>query len=112
MVKAFPELRVACGFCLCTWGKDQHWWCVAPDGTVVDPTKSQFHAVFGYEEVDPNDPATRNRVPSGVCMDCGDAVFNGNTFCCHECEDATRSYLTMTPLPRLGPLLSNGEYYQ
>lgn len=24
------------------WGKQAHWWCKKPDGTIVDPTKNQF----------------------------------------------------------------------
>lgn len=24
------------------WGKQQHWWCVQPDGVIVDPTAKQF----------------------------------------------------------------------
>ena len=35
------------------WGKQPHWWCKRPDGTIVDPTEKQFPSggipVF-YEE--------------------------------------------------------------
>lgn len=93
MVAAFPELRQAGGFVYCTWGRDQHFWCVAPDGAVVDPTAAQFQAAFQYEELDLNDPATRARVPTGVCMDCGGDVYNGDTFCGPECELATAAYV-------------------
>lgn len=24
------------------WGRQEHWWCKKPDGTIVDPTKDQF----------------------------------------------------------------------
>jgi hypothetical protein len=24
------------------WGVQPHWWCIKPDGTIVDPTKDQF----------------------------------------------------------------------
>jgi hypothetical protein len=37
------SLRVVRGFYLCPmWGKQQHWWCVSPDGTIVDPSVKQF----------------------------------------------------------------------
>lgn len=91
MVEEFPELRRVCGLALCTWGNDQHWWCAAPDGTVIDPTVSQFAAVFGYEELDP--VKDRDKIPTGKCLDCGEAVFMGRTFCDETCERRTRAYL-------------------
>lgn len=91
MIEAFPELRIACGFVHTTWGSDQHFWCVAPDGTIVDPTREQFPIVFQYEEIDPE--KDRDRVPTGVCMDCGEPVYLGKTFCSDECEQATVAYL-------------------
>ena len=95
MIEAFPELRRACGFAHVSWGRDQHWWCVAPDGSIVDPTVNQFGqlGVLQYEELDPNDTATRARVPSGTCMDCGGDVYNGATFCSSECESNMTKYL-------------------
>lgn len=24
------------------WGKQGHWWCVDPEGNIIDPTKDQF----------------------------------------------------------------------
>lgn len=95
MVAAHPELRRACGFVYVQWGRDEHWWCVAPDGAVVDPTAEQFGAygVLQYEELDLSDPATRARVPTGRCMDCGEPVYQWATFCDEACERATRAYL-------------------
>lgn len=98
MVEVFPELRRACGFAHVSWGSDQHWWCVAPNGSVVDPTAGQFRGAIRYEELDPNDPTTRRRVPTGVCMDCGGDVFNGDTFCSPECEAATTAYYARNPV--------------
>lgn len=89
----FPELRAAAGFVYCTWGRDQHWWCVTPDGTVVDPTKEQFQRVFMYEELDLLDPNDRARVPTGVCMDCGGDVYESKTFCSDQCESDYMAYL-------------------
>lgn len=100
MVVAFPELRRVAGFAHVDhqW-TDQHWWCVAPDGTVVDPTAEQFGQVgqhlVDYEELDLNDPKTRGMIPTGRCMDCGDPVYNGATFCNSECERSTDAYLQL-----------------
>ena len=99
MVEAFPELRRACGFAFCAWGRDQHWWCVAPDGAIVDPTAEQFAScggVFLYEEIDPNNEEDRKRVPTGRCMNCGDDVYEGKTFCSEACERETIAALEVT----------------
>lgn len=95
MVAAFPELRRAAGFAHVTWGRDQHWWCVAPDGTIVDPTKEQFEfgVVLQYEELDLDDPETRSRVPTGVCPNCGDECYNGDSLCSKKCEVSYLAYL-------------------
>jgi len=86
MVAVFPELRRACGFAHSAWGADQHWWCVAFDGWIVDPTASQFPSAVDYEEIDP--ATDRDRVPTGVCMNCGDHVFLHATFCGESCRAA------------------------
>lgn len=37
------SLTVVCGWYICPfWGKQAHWWCVRPDGTIVDPSVKQF----------------------------------------------------------------------
>jgi len=104
MARAFPELRVVAGYYYdAHWGPQQHWWCVAPDGTVVDPTAAQFPTAGrgGYEELAPEER------PVGTCMDCGEDVFaqytdddgavvanpSAPTFCSPRCERATRAYL-------------------
>lgn len=91
MAAAFPGLRYARGFFHCIWGARQHGWCVDEDGTVVDPTRGQFPGPGEYEEI-PDDQLAE-RVPTGVCMDCGGDVFKGATFCSKSCENATRRYL-------------------
>lgn len=51
-------LRLVRGYYHCPlWGKQQHWWCVKPDGGIVDPSVRQFPtAGLGaeYEEFDGN----------------------------------------------------------
>lgn len=93
MVEAFPELQRVAGFVYVPWGRDEHWWCRAPDGSIVDPTRSQFPQIYHYEELNLSDPETRKLVPTGRCMDCGDDVYEGKTFCDERCEAATRAYL-------------------
>jgi hypothetical protein len=93
MILAFPELRLACGFAYCSWGRDEHWWCVTQEGRVVDPTASQFRGPVAYKELDPNDPETRKIVPTGVCADCGEPVYGGKSFCSDRCQQLTEEYL-------------------
>jgi hypothetical protein len=97
MVKAFPELRQVCGFVYCDWGREQHFWCVAPDGRVIDPTKSQYRAVFDYEELDLNKASDRARIPTGVCMNCGDDVYAGDQTCSDHCYDEIALEYNMLP---------------
>lgn len=104
MVAEFPELRQACGFVYVAWGRDEHFWCVVKDadengmayesaGAIIDPTAAQFPGrAIQYEELNLDDPNDRRRVPTGVCMDCGDPVY-GTRFCSSECERATLAYL-------------------
>jgi hypothetical protein len=51
------------------WGKQEHWWTVREDGSILDPTKLQFPDQGGeYEEFD------------GVfhCEQCGTAIADGD----------------------------------
>jgi hypothetical protein len=98
MHQDFPELRKACGFV--HWAipsrpiQDQHWWCVSPEGIVVDPTAEQFrHSVSEprYEELDMNSVEDRARIPIGKCMGCGEATYPtspAHNFCSELCADA------------------------
>lgn len=86
-VAADPTLRLVRGWYHCPmWGERQHWWCVRPDGTVVDPTVTQFPTAGAgaeYEEY------------AGLvdCEECGktdipeaEACIDGNhTFCSSVC---------------------------
>lgn len=51
-------LRLVRGWYFCPmWGKQGHWWCEKPDGTVIDPSVRQFPtkgAGAAYEEFDGN----------------------------------------------------------
>lgn len=64
--------------------KQAHWWCVKPDGTIVDPTKLQFPSA-GFSEYIPFDGTFE-------CDNCGktvkeeDTTHYGNySFCSGEC---------------------------
>lgn len=94
MVEAFPELRRARGHYVCPiWGRQEHWWCVAPDGSVVDPTGHQFpscqpypgKAGGVYKELPADAPE-----PIGKCMICGSYCWEGkspsSSACSKECE--------------------------
>jgi hypothetical protein len=62
------SLRAVRGYYHCPmWGKQAHWWCEKPDGSIFDPTAKQFPfggEVGDYEEFD------------GwiVCNECGKSV--------------------------------------
>ena len=70
MVKAFPELRRVAGWVECDEGLLEHWWCAAEDGTIVDPTASQFSRIVKYH---PFEPGSEVRV--GRCMNCGMGIY-------------------------------------
>lgn len=41
--KQDPTLKLVRGHYLCPfWGSQAHWWCVRPDGEIVDPSVKQF----------------------------------------------------------------------
>jgi hypothetical protein len=92
LVAAFPELRRVRGHYVCPlWGPREHWWCVAPDGSVVDPTQAQFptRGGFEYEERDETRPE-----PTGRCHNCGEYCYGGRTDTCSAaCHETYRAYL-------------------
>jgi hypothetical protein len=102
IAEVFPELRIARGWVYCELGERTHWWCIAPDGTVVDPTASQFNWVFEYREFTPGD-----LVQVGKCMECGqmieEEVFDLDKptayrrFCDSACRSAFAASLGLKP---------------
>lgn len=101
MIAEFPELRRVSGFYYAAlWGRREHFWCISPDGEVIDPTAVQFPCKGNgaYEEV--TDPSL---IPTGRCLDCGEDVYNSKTFCDLQCENLTRKYLGLPILKESAP---------
>ena len=83
---AAPTLTLVRGHYYCpVWNiEEPHWWCVKPDGTIVDPTALQFGSK-GLGIYTPFDGI----VP---CSECGkpmsdeEAIFASNyAFCSNRC---------------------------
>lgn len=90
MAEEFPELRQERGYVTDILGEHQHWWCVEADGSIVDPTDSQFYEIIDY---DAYNEEKHGPLPTGKCMDCGGYVYNDDYFCDKECERKTLEYL-------------------
>ena len=101
IVAAFPELEKVPGHVLCPapWGQRVHWWAKAPDGTIVDPTASQFPAILAYEAWTPGAECIM-----GSCYSCGDDIYRPvwdlenppprESTCSVACEKAAHADLT------------------
>lgn len=95
MAGAFPELVRVRGHYYCwSWGEREHWWLVDPGGKIIDPTAAQFpsHGAGQYVEWNEGD-----REPTGMCPNCGDNCYDGDSCCSERCFNAYRAYL-MNPL--------------
>lgn len=86
LVKNDPTLKLVRGYYHCAfWGKQEHWWTVKEDGTIVDPTAKQFPSK-GYCEYEEFNGMLN-------CSECGkemkeeEASFDSNyCFCSYECH--------------------------
>jgi hypothetical protein len=58
MLVHFPELRLKGGYVRTPIGSDLHYWLLAPDGSIVDPTEAQFGYLDpeDYEDAGTTDP--------------------------------------------------------
>jgi len=95
MAQAFPELVLTRGHVTMPcpdrgtkrW---PHWWLVAPDGSIVDPTAAQFPGTTAADyEAEPMDAAE----PTGKCLECGEYTYNGDTFCSAAHERSYMAYI-------------------
>lgn len=107
MARAFPGLlEVRKGFFFSLfWGRRGHWWCrEKATGQIVDPTAMQHPdgrpipgptmARAAYEDLtDLDERAFADKVPSGVCMNCGEDCYHGAHFCSERCEAIVLSEL-------------------
>ncbi len=99
MVEAFPELERVAGWVTFSGGCSEHFWCVAPDGSIVDPTASQFYGKLRYVAFQPGD-----KVRVGRCMNCGDGIYaqverlgdrsDARSVCSPECAGALEADLS------------------
>lgn len=100
MVEAFPELKCVAGWAVFAWGRSEHFWCVAPDGSIVDPTVSQFSGkLLRYQEFQAGD-----EVRVGRCMNCGDGIYarverlddrsDARSVCSPECAGALEAEMS------------------
>lgn len=91
MAKAFPELSRVRGHYYCwSWGERTHWWLVTTDGSIVDPTASQFPTAGSgvYETW-----TEGAKEPVGKCPNCGDYVYDYGVVCSDVCARSYASYL-------------------
>lgn len=83
LVATFPELRRVRGHVMVGVHLRPHWWCVTPEGGVVDPTAHQWpHAPVFYAAL-PDDAED----PHGKCLHCGELLFRSRGADSHLCED-------------------------
>lgn len=91
-VERFPELVRVPGF----RNGLEHWWCVEPDGTIVDPTEAQFLSC-GDPDVEYS-PMSAGKYPyrMGRCPEWGEYIYSDSKveqglggFCSDRCR---RSY--------------------
>lgn len=90
MVAAFPELRRVRGHVGHTAGRayEPHWWCVDPNGNIVDPTREQFFEPrVGWTEIhyEEFDESLAHMLPTGKCMNCGGHLYYHARFCNETC---------------------------
>lgn len=92
MAADFPELTRVRGHYYCyAWGERAHWWLLDPAGEVVDPTACQFPSKGAgtYVPWNEGDPE-----PTGICANCGEPCYNGDTCCSEACGRAYAAYCT------------------
>ncbi len=91
MQEAFPELRRVRGHYYCAiWGERGHWWLIDENGNIVDPTKAQFPSkgIGHYDEWDES-----QKELTGICPNCGDYCYDGNSVCSEACHISYASYI-------------------
>lgn len=81
LIAADPSLRLVRGhYYDFAWGEQEHWWTVAPDGTIHDPTKDQFPSKGRGVYVEFDGICTCENCGKEVCEE--EAQFAGRYPCC------------------------------
>jgi len=95
MVSVFPELKRVRGLAAVKEPHDfpptrtPHWWCVTPEGSIVDPTAHQYPThIISYSESDES-----KGPPTGKCPNCGDLCYDGGYLCSDKCDKEYMDYL-------------------
>jgi len=89
MAEDFPELaRVRGHYYDWAWGERAHWWLTL-DGKIIDPTAAQFPSKGKGEYVPWEEGAPE---PTGMCPNCGDPCYDGQTCCSESCANAYVAY--------------------
>lgn len=82
MVEQFPELRLVRGF---VRGGGHHWWCVAPNGQIIDPTAAQFGDSLTPADYEEFDESLTHTLPTGKCPNCADFLYYHASICSKAC---------------------------
>lgn len=91
MVGIFPELRRVRGHYYCSvWGERTHWWLVAPDGAIIDPTADQFPSAGAGVYIE---HVEGNPEPTGRCPNCDGYIWDGGVVCSDACARAYERYI-------------------
>lgn len=94
----FPELKIEKGYVVHPFIQPDtlikndfhgvpHWWLIDEEGSIVDPTESQFPKPLEYS---PYSEELHGLLPVGKCMECGDLFYppkEPGNFCDEECSD-------------------------
>ena len=98
MILNFPELTIVRGQAVVEEPhgfiptKTHHWWCINPEGEVIDPTAHQYpKRILSYEPLDES-----KRDPTGKCPNCGCISYASTCLtplCSEKCSKEYKKYL-------------------
>lgn len=82
MTQKFPELKRVRGHAMVAFQLRPHWWCVTPEGDIVDPTAKQWGVLVAFYE-----PLISEEEPYGKCLNCGELLFRSKAAGSYMCQD-------------------------
>jgi hypothetical protein len=85
MVDAFPTLRRVRGHAMIGIDFRPHWWCIAQEGEIIDPTAHQWSTPPVFYDAIPEDVEE----PCGKCICCGDLLYRSrgaDSYLCENCK--------------------------